>query len=161
MFAHTKFNMLCTSSLVVQFSKINAVLSFPSLSGVLPCHAVPFLCDSLFIIPLSFPFVKRFFKSFLSFFEVLSEALTSVLDATYILYHILSRLSSGFRKILEILFSTLSRTLYCFALAHSFNIIPHPAPDVNPFFDFFLDSSYLLHIPAICDVWMYKCNRFW
>ena len=44
-------------------------ISFLSLSGVLPCHAVPFLCDSLFIIPLSFRFVKGFFKSFLKFFR--------------------------------------------------------------------------------------------
>ena len=45
--------------------------------------------------------LKKFFKFF---FEDPPEALASVLDATFILYHILSHLSSGFSKFLEILF---------------------------------------------------------
>ena len=70
MFAHTKFNMLCTSSLVVQFSKINtAAPILHSPSGESPCRSVPSLCDSLYIIPHFLSLVKGFSKSFLKFFS--------------------------------------------------------------------------------------------
>lgn len=70
MFAHTKFNMLCTSSLVVQFSKINTAAPIPhSPSGESPCRSVPSLCDSLYIIPHILSLVKGFSKSFLKFFR--------------------------------------------------------------------------------------------
>lgn len=70
MFAHTKFNMLCTSSLVVQFSKINtAAPILHSPSGESPCRSVPSLCDSLYIIPHFLSLVKGFSKSFLKFFR--------------------------------------------------------------------------------------------
>lgn len=70
MFAHTKFNMLCTSSLVVQFSKINtAAPILHSPSGESPCRSVPSLCDSLYTIPHILSLVKGFSKSFLKFFR--------------------------------------------------------------------------------------------
>lgn len=70
MFAHTKFNMLCTSSLVVQFSKIKPLRSIlHSPSGESPCRSVPSLCDSLYIIPHFLLLVKGFSKSFLKFFS--------------------------------------------------------------------------------------------
>ena len=76
MFAHTKFNMLCTSSLVVQFSKINtAAPILHSPSGESPCRSVPSLCDSLYIIPHILSLVKGFSKSFLKFFRRSSERL--------------------------------------------------------------------------------------
>ena len=65
--SHILNNMLCTSSLVVQFSKINRCRKPHSPSGFAPCQVVPFW-DSLYIIPLSFRFVKGFFKSFSKFF---------------------------------------------------------------------------------------------
>ena len=100
------------------------------------------------------------FQKFLSFFEALPEALASVLDATFILYHILSRLSRGFRKFLEILFSTPLRTLYCFALAHSYNSIPYLPRFVKGFFEFFrnyFSSSVFYHI--IFPIFR-RCSRF-
>lgn len=76
MFAHTKFNMLCTSSLVVQFSKINTAAPIPhSPSGESPCRSVPSLCDSLYIIPHILSLVKGFSKSFLKFFRRFLERL--------------------------------------------------------------------------------------
>ena len=77
MFAHTKFNMLCTSSLVVQFSKINtAAPILHSPSGESPCRSVPSLCDSLYIIPHFLSLVKGFSKSFLKFFRKASETVS-------------------------------------------------------------------------------------
>ena len=119
----------------------------------------PFALRDLYIISYLFEFVKRFFKSFLSFFEVLSEALTSVLDATYILYHILSRLSSGFRKILEILFSTLSRTLCRFARAHSYNSIPYLPRFVKGFFEFFRNIFFIRFFRIISPIFR-RSSRF-
>ena len=109
---------------------------------------------------ISFRVCQGVFQKFFKFFEALSEALASVLDATFILYHILSRLSSGFRKFLEILFSTLLRTLYCFALAHSYNSIPYLPRFVKGFFEFFrnyFSSSVFYHI--IFPIFR-RCSRF-
>lgn len=121
---------------------------------------LPFALRDLYIISYLLEFVKRFWKSFLSFLEDLPEALASVLDATFILYHILSRLSSGFRKFLKILFSMLLRTLYCFALAHSYNSIPYLPRFVKGFFEFFrnyFSSSVFYHI--IFPIFR-RCSRF-
>ena len=94
-------------------------ISFLSLSGVLPCHAVPFLCDSLFIIPLSFRFVKGFSKVFLKFFSKLhfnlwfdsptsQEAVSfcSLVLGARLLYHFSFRLSRGFPKVFSDFFSS-------------------------------------------------------
>ena len=68
--SHILNNMLCTSSLVVQFSKINtAAPILHSPSGESPCRSVPSLCDSLYIIPHFLSLVKGFSKSFLKFFS--------------------------------------------------------------------------------------------
>ena len=56
--------------------------------------------DSLYIIPHSFPFVKYFFKSFLSFFKVFFKPLRYLSSppswTAYILYHFAPFLSSTF-----------------------------------------------------------------
>ena len=50
----------------------------------------PFRCDSLYIIPQSFPFVNTFFKSFFTFFKVFFGTLRAISlpsRTAYILYH--------------------------------------------------------------------------
>lgn len=106
-------------------------------------YLLPFALRDLYIISYLLEFVKRFWKSFSSFFEDLPEALASVLDATFILYHILSRLSSGFSKFLEILFSKLflnsAGSLDCFALSLTALILYHIQQRMStPFSTFFL-----------------------
>lgn len=136
------------------------------LSSHRRCQSLlPFALRDLYIISYLLEFVKRFWKSFLSFFEALPEALASVLDATFILYHILSRLSSGFSKFLEILFrrpcelftASLSLTAIivyhtCRDLSRGFSnffeiIFPHPFSTISYFqFSVGVHASYTLSV---------------
>ena len=97
--------------------------------------------------------LKKFFKFFSKTFQKLL-----LLFLTRLLYYIISQAVCQvvFENFLKFFFKALFELcrfarLLC-SLAHSFNIIPHSAADVNPFFDFFLDSSHLLHIPIVYDV---------
>lgn len=137
------------------------------LSSHRRCQSLlPFALRDLYIISYLLEFVKRFWKSFLSFFRNPSR---SSRFRSWRDFYIISYLKPFVKRFLKISWNSFFKALFelcrfarllC-SLAHSFNIIPHSAADVNPFFDFFLDSSHLLHIPIVYDVWMYKCNRFW
>ena len=127
-------------------------------------------CPSLyatFILYHIFSSLSRGFeKSFLSFFRSPSR---SSRFRSWRDFYIISYLKpfvkwffkNSWNSFLKLFFELCRFARLLCSLAHSFNIIPHSAADVNPFFDFFLDSSHLLHIPIVYDVWMYKCNRFW
>ena len=65
----------------------------------------PFRCDSLYIIPQSFPFVNTFFKSFFTFFKVFFGTLRAILlpfRTAYILYHFTPTLSIPFLKVFSL-----------------------------------------------------------
>ena len=163
MFAHTKFNMLCTSSLVVQFSKINtAAPILHSPSGESPCRSVPSLCDSLYIIPHFLSLVKGFSKSFLKFFSKVfrkaSETVSFSHRLTFGWYFLhphfqaldyyttfCSVCQEVFRKFFEVFFvgfrSSTSR--YGFA-SSAFPLASVPWPSSNPRFE------RLIIIPLFC-----------
>lgn len=82
--------------------------------------------------------LKKFFKFF---FETFPEALASVLNATLILYHILSRLSSGFSKILEILFRR-SCELFTASLSLTAIIVYHTCRDLSRGFSNFFEIIF-------------------
>ncbi len=162
MFAHTKFNMLCTSSLVVQFSKINtAAPILHSPSGESPCRSVPSLCDSLYIIPHFLSLVKGFSKSFLKFFRrsferLLKPFLSPIgLRPVGIFYTLIfrrliiiplsvpfvKRFFESFSKFFRWLSSSTSR--YGFA-SSAFPLASVPWPSSNPRFE------RLIIIPLFC-----------
>ena len=85
-------NLLCTSIFCCSIVKFQSLTAF--------ARAATRLRESLSIIPQPFRFVKRFFKTFLSFFQALFVAV-AFLAATRLLYHNSFRLSIGFRKFLE------------------------------------------------------------
>ena len=64
------------------------------------------LRESLSIIPQPFRFVKRFFKTFLSFFNLFFCGRFRFFAATHLLYHNSFRLSIGFWKFLKNFFKT-------------------------------------------------------
>lgn len=171
MFAHTKFNMLCTSSLVVQFSKINTAAPIPhSPSGESPCRSVPSLCDSLYIIPHFLSPVKGFSKSFLKFFRRSFERLLKPflfpiglrpvgIFCTLIFRRLIiiplsvpfvKRFSESFSKFFRRLSSSTSR--YGFA-SSAFPLASVPWPSSNPRFE------RLIIIPLFCAPVKHFCDK--
>ena len=79
--------------------------------------------SDLYIISYLEAFVKRFCKSFFNFFQALGFRSRSLFLPTLILYHILSRLSRGFRKVFwsffKLRFAQLS-SLTAYIVYHTF-----------------------------------------
>ena len=107
--------VLFFQSLAVQFSRtipVKGFFRFPLLS----------LTRDLYIISYLEAFVKRFCKSFLSFFELSCFFRLGRFWLTLILYHIFGRLSRGFAKVFLDFFSPSARRL---RLADSLYSIPY------------------------------------
>ena len=153
MFAHTKFNMLCTSSLVVQFSKINTAALNPSQP--VRWITVPFRAISLRqpVYYTTFPFACQgvFEKFFEVFFEGLSKGFWNrfflpsacvrlvfsapSFSGAWLLYHFLFRLSRGFSKVFRSFFRWLSSSTSRYGFASSaFPLAQRPVVFIKPSF---------------------------
>ena len=118
------------------------------------------LRESLSIIPQPFRFVKRFFKTFLSFFQLLFCGRSRFFAATHLLYHNSFRLSIGFWKFLKNFFKTFSipstHSSCCIScrFRDSLNILPLFSPFVNTFLQSFWGlvktCFYPNHKPCFC-----------
>ena len=128
-------NLLCTSIFCCSIVKFQSLTAF--------ARAATRLRESLSIIPQPFRFVKRFFKTFLSFFQALFVAV-AFLAATRLLYHNSFRLSIGFWKFLKKFFklfsnpSTHSSCCISCRFRDSLNILPLFPLFVNTFSQSFL-----------------------
>ena len=128
-------NLLCTSIFCCSIVKFQSLITY--------ARAATRFRESLSIIPQPFRFVKRFFKTFLSFFQALFVTV-AFLAATRLLYHNSFRLSIGFWKFLKKFFkpfsnpSTRSSCCISYRFRDSLNILPLFPLFVNTFFQSFL-----------------------
>ena len=131
------------------------------LSSHRRCQSLlPFALRDLYIISYLLEFVKRFWKSFLSFFRRPSRSSRFRSWRDFYIISYLKPFVKWFFKISWNSFSTPLRTLYCFALAHSYNSIPYLPRFVKGFFEFFrnyFSSSVFYHI--IFPIFR-RCSRF-
>ena len=117
---------LFACTLISCCSIVNDLKLFQLLSRVL---------RDLFIIPHPLEFVKRFLKSFSTFFQELFSTVFPRCGSARLLYHTASRLSRGFSKVFStffvIFFGAVSQGV---SLADSLHIIALLPPFVKRFF---------------------------